>query len=69
MQNKILLHIRFLKNNIFKFMVQNITKDYEIDFGTTYSCIAHINKNREPAVIRNTEGDDKNIKTGFFMKL
>ncbi|MCK5509726.1 MAG: hypothetical protein KAI50_14525 [Desulfobacterales bacterium] len=50
-------------------MVQNITKDYEIDFGTTYSCIAHINKNREPAVIRNTEGDDKNIKTGFFMKL
>ena len=32
-------------------------KIFGIDLGTTYSCIAHLNKNGEPEVIPNSEGD------------
>ena len=32
-------------------------KIYGIDLGTTNSCIAHINKNGEPEIIPNAEGD------------
>jgi molecular chaperone DnaK (HSP70) len=37
--------------------MSEIKKIYGIDLGTTYSCIAHIDKNGEPAIIPNAEGD------------
>jgi molecular chaperone DnaK (HSP70) len=43
-----------------------IKKIYGIDLGTTYSCIAHIDKNGEPVVIKNSEGDDITPSVVYF---
>ena len=32
-------------------------KVFGIDLGTTYSCIAHIDENGKPVVLKNAEGD------------
>lgn len=46
--------------------MQEIKKIYGIDLGTTYSCIAHINKNGEPEVIPNAEGELTTPSVVFF---
>lgn len=44
----------------------DIRKIYGIDLGTTYSCIAHINKNGLPEIIPNSEGDQTTPSVVFF---
>lgn len=46
--------------------MDEINKIYGIDLGTTYSCIAHIDKNGEPVVIKNSEGDDITPSVVYF---
>ena len=46
--------------------MQEIKKIYGIDLGTTYSCIAHIDKNGEPEIIPNAEGELTTPSVVFF---
>ncbi|MCK5509727.1 MAG: Hsp70 family protein [Desulfobacterales bacterium] len=46
--------------------MEEIKKIYGIDLGTTYSCIAHIDKNGEPVIIKNFEGDDITPSVVYF---
>lgn len=43
-----------------------INKIYGIDLGTTYSCIAHVDKNGEPEILPNAEGDLITPSVVFF---
>ena len=37
--------------------MSNIGKVFGIDLGTTYSCIAYIDENNKPVVVKNMEGE------------
>lgn len=41
-------------------------KVFGIDLGTTYSCIAYIDENGKPVVLKNAEGDLTTPSAVFF---
>lgn len=46
--------------------MMEIKKIYGIDLGTTYSCIAHVDKNETPEIIPNSEGEQTTSSVVYF---